>query len=211
MLWRSPTLWLLRHGCFLNTRAGSSTEMHRRFERMEQVGVNAYVDVNFPYGGELHRVIFLLWVDAKLHIEAGDVETAILDLRAMVNASRSIGDYPGITAQTSRAAGLLRAIPCVETALAQGQAGTKSLATLQALLEDEAQHPGRMIAIRGDRAMADDLMEQIDSGKLGLSAIPNFSAHPFWIKSFSNRDQPSGESGESPSHQHAGDRDRPVA
>ena len=91
-----------------------------RVERLEQVGPNAYIDVNFPYGADVTRVVFLLWLDAKLRIEAGDLETAILDVRAMVNASRSIGDYPGLSAQMSRAGTARRAIPCLETALAQG-------------------------------------------------------------------------------------------
>ncbi len=155
-------------------------------ERLEQVGgMNVLVDVNFPYGEDVHRVVFLLWVDAKLRIEAGDLETAIVDLRAMVNAGRSIGDYPGLSAQTSRAGGFWKAIPCLETALAQGQAASSSLSALQALLEDEAQQPSRMIAIRGERAIIDDLFQQINAGKLSASAIPSFSDYPFWMKAFS--------------------------
>ena len=63
---------------------GQLDDMRPKSERLEQVaGLNASVDVNFPYGDSVRRVSFLLWVDAKLRIEAGDVETAILDLRAM--------------------------------------------------------------------------------------------------------------------------------
>jgi hypothetical protein len=157
-------------------------------ERMEQVGdFNAYVDVNFPFGADLHRVNFLLWLDAKLHIDAGEIDTAILDLRAMANAGRSIGDYPGLSAQMSRSAAFAQAIPCLETALAQGQAASTSLAALQAILEDEAQSPSRMIALRGERAIIDDTMQQIHDGKLDRSAIPSFSNVPFWAKLLSHR------------------------
>jgi hypothetical protein len=157
-----------------------------RAERLEPVGgMNILVDVSFPYGEDVHRILFLLWVDAKLRIEAGDLETAIVDLRAMVNAGRSIGDYPGLSAQMSRAGGFWRAIPCLETALAQGQVASSSLSALQALLEDEAQQPSRMIAIRGERAMIDDLFQQINAGKLSRSAIPSFSDYPFWMKALS--------------------------
>ena len=84
---------------------GSVDGVRPKVERLEQVGnLNAYVDVNFPYDEHLHRVLFLLWLDAKLQTEAGDVETALVDLRAMVNAGRSVGDYPGLSAQMSRAA-----------------------------------------------------------------------------------------------------------
>ncbi len=47
----------------------------------------------------------------------------------------------------SRAGGFSRAIPCLETALAQGQAASTSLAALQSLMEDEARQPSRMIAV----------------------------------------------------------------
>ena len=151
------------------------------------MGINTYLDANFPYGAEVHAVIFLLWLDAKLQIEAGDVETAILDFRAMVNVSRSIGDYPGLSAQISRASGFLPAIPCLETALAQGQARSTSLAVLQSLLQDEATKPSRLLALRGERAIIDDTIEQIHAGKLGRRAIPNFAAYPFWSKLFSNQ------------------------
>ncbi len=159
-----------------------------KVERLEQIGgMNAFVDGNFPYGDDVSRVVFLLWLDAKLQIEAGDMETSILDLRAMVNAGRSIGDYPGVSPQMSRCAGYWRAIPCLETALAQGQAASESLAALQALLEDEARQPSKIIAIRGERAIIDDLFQQIDGGKLSRSAIPSFSDYPFWSKALSSR------------------------
>ena len=49
------------------------------------------------------------------------------------------------------------------------------------------QQPSRMIAARGQRAIIDDLLQQIYAGKRGLSAIPGFSKYPFWLKAFSNR------------------------
>jgi hypothetical protein len=166
---------------------GQLDGMRPQVERLEQVAPNTYVDASFPYAKDLARVIFLLWVDARLRIEDGDIDAAILDLRAMVNAGRSVGDYPGLSAQMSRFGGIWKAIPCLETALAQGQAGTTSLEALQSLLENEAQQPARTIAMRGERAIIDDLFQQIHAGKLGVSAIPSFSDYPFWLKPFSNR------------------------
>ena len=159
-----------------------------KVERLEQVGgMNVLIDANFPYGGDVHRSCLpAMGRRAKLRIEAGDLETAIVDFRAMVNAGRSIGDYPGLSAQMSRAGGAWRAIPSLETALAQGQATSTSLAALQALFEDEATKPSRMIAIRGERAIVDDLFQQINAGKLSRSAIPSYSDYPFWVKALSN-------------------------
>ncbi len=42
-----------------------------------------------------------------------------------------------------------------------------------------------MIAIRGERAIIDDLFEQIHSGKLSASAITWFSDYSFWERAFS--------------------------
>ncbi len=159
-----------------------------RIRRLEQIGnQNAYIDVNFPYGAEVNRVIFLLWLDAQLRIESGEIETALVDVRAIANAGRSVGDYPGLSAQMTRSGAFLRAIPSLETALAQGEARAPSLAAVQSLLEDEARHPHRMIALRGERAITDDLVEQIHAGKRSFREIPDFSEFPFIYRAFSNR------------------------
>jgi hypothetical protein len=158
-----------------------------RIRRLEQIGkLNASIDVNFPYGEEVARLVFALWLDAKLRIEAGDLDPAMTDIQAMVCAGRSIGDYPGLSAQLSRASANWRAIPCLETALAQGQARASSLAALQSLLEDEARHPRRMVALRGERAITDDLVEQIHAGKANFREIPDFKAYPFVLRTFAN-------------------------
>jgi hypothetical protein len=159
-----------------------------RIERLEPVGgLNALFDVNFPYGEEVRRVVFVLWLDTKLRIEAGEIDPAIKEVQAMICAGRSIGDYPGLSAQMSRAGAFWRAIPCLETALAQGQAQRNSLASLQSILEDEARQPHRMRALRGERAITDDLFEQIHAEKLGFGAIPDFAQYPFVIRAFTNR------------------------
>ena len=44
-----------------------------------------------------------------------------------------------------------------------------------------------MLAIRGERASIDDLLEQIHTGKLGFGAIPGFAESPFVFRAFTNR------------------------
>jgi len=168
--------------------SGQLEQGRPRIRWLEQIGnLNALIDVNFPYGAELNRVVFLLWLDAELRIEAGDIETALVDLRAIANAGRSIGDYPGLSAQMARSGAFWRAVPGLETALAQGEARALSLAAVQSLFEDEARHPHRMIALRGERAVTDDLAEQIHAGKRSFREIPDFSQFPFVYRTFSNR------------------------
>jgi hypothetical protein len=168
--------------------SGQLEQGRPRIRRLEQIGnLNALIDVNFPYGAEANRVIFLLWLDAQLRIEAGHIETALVDVRAMANAGRSVGDYPGLSAQMTRSGAFVQAIPCLETALAQAEARANALAPVQSLLEDEARHPHRMIALRGERAITDDLAEQIQAGKRSFREIPDFSEFPFIYRTFSNR------------------------
>ena len=131
--------------------------------------------------------MYLLLLDSKLRIDSGDIETAILDLRATSNAGRSIGDFPGLSAQMTRSAAFLRMIPCLETALAQGEARSSSLAAVQLILEDEARQPHRMLALRGERAIKDDLLEQIHDGKANYRDIPEFSNYPFVFRTFTNQ------------------------
>ena len=44
-----------------------------------------------------------------------------------------------------------------------------------------------MIALRGERAITDDLAEQIQAGKRSFREIPDFSEFPFIYRTFSNR------------------------
>ena len=88
---------------------------------------NAFIDVNFPYSDEVSRVVFMLWFDAKLRIEAGDMDAAIKDVQAMICTGRSVGDYPGLTAQMTRAGAIWRAIPCLEICARTGP-GRRALA-----------------------------------------------------------------------------------
>ena len=85
--------------------SGQLEQGRPRIRRLEQIGnLNALIDVNFPYGAEVNRVIFMLWLDAQLRVEAGDIETALVEIRAIANAGRSVGDYPGLSAQMTRSA-----------------------------------------------------------------------------------------------------------
>ena len=166
---------------------GQLEGMRPRFERFQQVGrLNSYADVSFPYGQEVQRVVFMLWLDAKLGIEAGDLDRAIIDVQAMMCAGRSIGEYPGLSAQMSRAGDILASDPFSGDGAAQGEAKASRLAALQSLLETEDRQPRRTLALRGERAITDDLLEQIHARKLGFSAIPDFSEYPIWTRVFAN-------------------------
>jgi hypothetical protein len=166
---------------------GSYEGPRPRLEHLENVGtLNALRDVNFPYGEDVRRVLFLLRIDAVRRVDQGDFPTALTNVRAMINAGRSIGDYPSVSAQQVRNGGNLVAIAQLERLLAQSEVATTALGSLQSLLEEEARHDGATIALRGDRAIVDDLLEQIHSGQLTRNAIPHYSEFPWWEKSLNS-------------------------
>jgi hypothetical protein len=157
-------------------------------ERFESVGPSIdLTDLNFPYGEELRRVLFLLRIDALQQIDERDLEVAVTDVRAMIDAGRSIGDFPGVSAQQARNSACWMAIPQLERMLAQAEAPARALSELQALLENEARHDGARIAMRGERAIADDVLEQIHSGRFTARAIPYFDAVAWWERSLTDR------------------------
>ena len=182
--------------------SGQFDQGRPRIRRLEQIGsLNAWSTSTFPMEPRLNRVVFLLWLDAQLRIDAGEIETALLDLRAIANAGRSIGDYPGLSAQMARSGAVMRAIVSRDgTGASRGSAPIR-LAPLQSLLEDEAHHPHRMIALRGERAIIDDLAEQIHAGNRSFRDIPDFVGIPIYRSNIQQPYQPAREPGHRARHQ----------
>ena len=144
---------------------------------------------------DVQRVIFLLWLDAELRIEAGESRRRSSTFGRWSTPAARSATIPGTPAQMSRAGGFGRAIPCLETALAQGEAASTSLAALQSLLEDEARQPARMIALRGERAIIDDLVRANPRGQARPIGDSRFLRLSLLGKAFSNPHQHSREPG----------------
>jgi hypothetical protein len=115
----------------------------------------------------------LLRFDAMNRAQKGDVRGALESCRAALNAARSLDDDPFVTSQFIRGACVSLACNAVERVLAQGEASEADLARLQGLLDTEEKHPTLLVAIRGQRAVLDDLFTRMETGRLSTrEAIP---------------------------------------
>jgi hypothetical protein len=105
---------------------------------------------------------YAAWADAQ----AGDLRAAAASCRALINAARAVGDEPFAWSQLRRIQGVSEAGDALTRALAQGELEPDDLRELQELLEDEDQHPGWRIAVRGERALLHELLAALESGAI---------------------------------------------
>jgi hypothetical protein len=120
---------------------------------------------------ESRQVAALLQMDTLLRTQEGDADGAIRSIQAVLNTGRSIGDAPTAVTQLIRLAQRGLAVHLLERTLAQGEPTPAVLVDLQRRLEEEDMHPSFLIAIRGERAAADQLMEYLEGGGLSQSGI----------------------------------------
>jgi hypothetical protein len=119
-----------------------------------------------PDQQETRRVATLLQYDALLRAQKGDMRGAVESCRAIVNAGRSLGDEPIAISQLIRIAIVVVACRTTERVLAQGEAAEEDLAALQKLLTLEEKHPTLLVAVRGERALSNDLFEKMEDGRI---------------------------------------------
>jgi hypothetical protein len=110
-----------------------------------------------------HAADLLRW-DVVLAVEDRDGNRAVVDLQAMLNASRSIGDEPFLISQLVRMAVRTTTVRSTEWLLAQTTDAT-GLEELQAALAADAEEPLLLYGVRGDRAAFDSLFANLDSGE----------------------------------------------
>jgi len=115
--------------------------------------------------------VHLLHYDALLRAAEGDVEGALLSATAALNAGRSLGDEPMFIPQLVRLACRAIAIRSIERALAQGQTPGVKLAALQRVLEEEEAEPLLLIALRGERADVDGMLEAVQRGEIKMEYL----------------------------------------
>jgi hypothetical protein len=126
----------------------------------------------------------LLDLDDLIRIQENDLAGAVIDVRAMINAGRSLAEDPSLAVQAGRANVAIAAVATLERILAQGQLAAPVLLELQALMEDEAKHPLALVALRGDRAAEDALMERVRNQRIGVPALFDGGAPPAFLYSW---------------------------
>jgi hypothetical protein len=113
----------------------------------------------------------LLSHDVLLRTQQGDVNGAALSCWAILNTARSIGDEPTMLPLLIRLACRGIGQRQLERVLAQGQLPPDLLAGLQTVLEEEEAYPSLLVAMRGERAQADRLASELQSGSVKLSQL----------------------------------------
>jgi hypothetical protein len=113
----------------------------------------------------------LLASDVLLRTQAGDLYGALSSCRAMVNAGRSVGDEPYLMPQMVRMAVARMAVSESERVLGHGEPSEPALAALQKLLAEETEGRLLTMALRGERARADHLMESLQKGDMTVKQI----------------------------------------
>jgi hypothetical protein len=102
----------------------------------------------------------------------------------MVNAGRALDDEPLLAIQAGRVNAMVPAVATLERLLAQGELPGAVLADLQKLMEDEARHPLALLALRGDRATAERMIEQVRTGSRGFASLFGVGAPPGFLYSW---------------------------
>jgi hypothetical protein len=116
-------------------------------------------------------MMWMLETDAKLRAHEEDGDGAMESCRGILVCARAIGDEPYLIAALIRIAGDAITVNTIERVLAQSEPSAKALEAMQELLAREIDVPILYKAMRGERGGYDMLIDQVENGKLKLSAI----------------------------------------
>jgi hypothetical protein len=118
-----------------------------------------------PYQ-DVRPVASVLEHDATRRAEDGDADGALESCRAILNCGRAIGDEPGVFAALVRMTCRAIAAHAVQRTLAQGEPSAGALRELLRALREEEPEPLLLIALRGERAGLDRLVEGIQTERI---------------------------------------------
>jgi hypothetical protein len=110
---------------------------------------------------QTRNVASLLRYDAYLLAHDGDIAGALHDVRALIHASRAIGDEPFVVSQLVRIHIDATAVATLQRVLGLGIAKDDDLKLVQALLLEEADTEFYLIGARGERALMDEFLASV--------------------------------------------------
>jgi hypothetical protein len=128
-----------------------------------------WVGTLLPHVQETRQVAYLMDYDARLRAQDNDLVGALHDVKAVLYASRAVGDEEILISQLVRMAVDLSAISTLERTLACGRAPEPSLLDLQKELEKEAQTPFFLAGVRGERASLNEMLQNIQDGTISFT------------------------------------------
>jgi hypothetical protein len=167
---------------FALRRADKLADMPRG--RYALKGLDKPWSILLPHLRQVEQVEYLLRLDTLQRGNSGDLKGAARSSVAALNTARSIGDEPTVLSQLLRTQQVVLASRGMQFVVNHGELDTDTLADLQARLEDEARHPGFLIAMRGNRAVANAMLNAIEQGSLPWAAVlapVGSGPHPGWM------------------------------
>ncbi|APW61744.1 hypothetical protein BSF38_03272 [Paludisphaera borealis] len=129
------------------------------------------IDIRLPETQEARLVARLLAADAAIQAQDGDIDGALESCRAILGVGRSIGDEPMVISKLVRIALGEIAMHSARRVLAQGEPSDAALAALQADLLHESPQTLLIEAMRGERAMLDEVIRKVRDAELSIAAL----------------------------------------
>ncbi len=124
-----------------------------------------------PDQSRCREVYNVLYYDCLLLNQIEESEGALRSCRALLNAARSLGDEPIFVSQLIRTSGVFRACHATERTLAQGEPPPDGTASLQKMFEEEDAFPGLLLALRGERACLNQVIECVKRGEVSIDEL----------------------------------------
>jgi hypothetical protein len=105
------------------------------------------------------------------HVEDGDLDEALISVRAMIYASRPLADSPTLLNVLLATAERYIAAMAIERVLAQGEPSPAALNTARRIIEEDVNRPLFLNALRGTRAGLEELIRALDEGRVSRAQI----------------------------------------
>ena len=173
-------------------RASTAIELARQmpnypYGRYPVKWTKDYVSTLLPHVQEARSVAQLLDYDARLKTHDNDLASACHDVKAILFASRALGDEETAISQLVRLAVDGVAVRALERSLANGRASEQTLLDLQTEFEQEAKTPFFLTGLRGERACLNYFLENIQEGKVTFGEYHRLMTSPAWFAPLASR------------------------
>lgn len=144
-----------------------------------------FINTLFPHIMQPREAAKLLSYDARLRSHNNDISGSLHDVKAILYASRALGDEQTFISQLVRIACSAVAASALERCLASGRASEAILLDLQKELEQEAKFPFFRVGLRGERASSDNMLHSIQMGEITYSQFRILTGLPPGYPGFS--------------------------
>ncbi len=119
-----------------------------------------------PHIDKTGDIVDLLTLDAEVQAHKGDVDTALVSVRAALVATTTMGDEPMLASQATRLRWSDFCVQALGESLHRGQASEERLERVQAALKTEAAEPVMRTGLRAERAGLHSLLTALERGEL---------------------------------------------